>query len=113
MNPNRCQWMPDEDGTIDLVFIGEDFYVKSHTLISSIYRQEKDGRLTRFDWGFLQLAIKQAGKGTTIHAREATPEELARFEEMLIEIRKDPEGASLVVLLEDMALGRDIHTVGP
>lgn len=57
---------------MELVFIGNDFYNKSRTMMSSIY-QVTDGRLYRSDWGKVQIAL---ANGDEVHIRQATAQEL-------------------------------------
>lgn len=61
---------------IKLVFIGEDFYWKSKTIMSSIYTE--DGR--RYDWGFVTIALKE---GEEIHIRQANRVEKKHYEDLL------------------------------
>ena len=57
---------------MNLVYIGDKFYNKSGTIMSSIY--EVVGKnLKRSDWGFVKIAL---GNGEEIHIRQATPEEI-------------------------------------
>jgi hypothetical protein len=67
---------------IELVFIGERFYKDSQTLMSAIYESLPGGVWERYDWGKLQLDIN-AGKN--IHIRQATKEEIQKFEMKLNE----------------------------
>ena len=67
--------------TTELFYIGDDFYPKSGTVMSSIYTVE--GRF-RFDWGFVQRDLA-SGKSVTI--RPATPEEMKWAQAKLTEIR--------------------------
>jgi hypothetical protein len=55
--------------TINLVYIGDDFYHKSRTMMSSIYTESGE----RFDWGFTSIALTQ---GNNITIRQATPTEM-------------------------------------
>lgn len=65
---------------IDLIYIGENFYSESGTIMSSIY--SKDGK--RWDWGFVQIALS---KGVSIHIRPATKDEIKPYEERLAKIK--------------------------
>lgn len=67
--------------SIELIFIGDDFYLQSGTSMSCIYTV--DGH--RYDWGFVQRDLR-AGKSITI--RPATVEELQPYIQHLNEIRR-------------------------
>ena len=56
--------------TIELFFIGDDYYSKSRTIMSPIYVV---GSGKRFDWGFVNCMLR---KGKSVHIRPATQEEL-------------------------------------
>ena len=58
---------------MNLIYIGDDFYTESGTMMSSIYKIEKSGSLSRSDWGFVQIALE---KGEEIHIRQATDSEM-------------------------------------
>lgn len=64
---------------LELIYIGEDFYRKSGTIMSSIYTI--DGG--RFDWGFVEIQLQ---RGATIQIRPATPTELEPFAQQLAAI---------------------------
>lgn len=64
---------------IKLIFIGEDFYWKSKTVMSSIYTE--DGR--RYDWGFVTTDLKD---GQEIHIRQANAIEKKHYAKMLADI---------------------------
>lgn len=55
---------------IDLFFIGDNFYSKSQTMMSSIYIA---GSYERFDWGFVNCLLRE---GKSVYIRPATHEEL-------------------------------------
>lgn len=61
---------------MNLIYIGEDFYWKSKTLMSSLYTE--DGR--RSDWGFVSIALKN---GDQVNIRQATEGEIAKYEKLL------------------------------
>lgn len=63
--------------TINIIFIGDDFYWKSGTMMSSLY-QEKTWK--RFDWGFCSLALQE---GKKVIIRPANEEEMKHAQEML------------------------------
>jgi hypothetical protein len=56
--------------TIRLFYIGDDFYRKSSTMMSSIYIENTK---ERFDWSFVEVELK---RGNDIHIRPATKEEM-------------------------------------
>ena len=66
--------------TINLVYIGEDFYRQSYTEMSPLYTE--DGK--RYDYGFLQVDLK---KGYDVHIRQATSKEMEFYNKMLDEIK--------------------------
>ena len=68
--------------TINLIFIGDDFYNKSGTSMSSIY---EEGTWKRFDWGFVSIGLSN---GHTINIRPATDEELGKAYRMLKEVQE-------------------------
>ncbi len=50
---------------MNLIFIGSDFYMKSHTMMSSIYEVDINGNVVgRSDWGFVQSELS---KGQEVH----------------------------------------------
>jgi hypothetical protein len=53
---------------MNLIYIGDDYYSRSNTFMSSVYQVQKNGSLTRSDWGFVQVALR---KGEEIHIRQA------------------------------------------
>ena len=61
---------------INLIFIGEDFYFKSGSSMSSLYSMKGE----RWDWGFVQVAL---GEGKTVNIRPATKEEKLKYIGML------------------------------
>lgn len=65
--------------TLNLVFIGNDFYSKSRTMMSSIY---EENTWKRYDWGFVQVAL---GAGQAVNIRPANPQEMERANQMLKE----------------------------
>lgn len=77
--------------TVKLIFIGNEFYIKSGTWMSSIYSEE--GK--RYDWGKVQVDL-EAGNRVTI--RPATSKELAVFQvelcNYLIEDYENRQGRS-------------------
>jgi hypothetical protein len=65
--------------TINLIFIGEEFYFKSGSIMSSLYTTTGD----RYDWGFVTIALE---KGKTVNIRPATKEEKLLFKGRLYEL---------------------------
>ena len=59
--------------TIELIYIGNDFYVQSKTSMSSIYQVLSDGNWKRWDWGFVQISLSE---GHSIHIRPANEREM-------------------------------------
>ena len=57
---------------MDVVFIGEDFYDKSGSMMASTYKIE-NGELIRFCWADIEGAL---GKGQTVNIRPATDSEM-------------------------------------
>ena len=58
---------------INLIFIGKDFYGKSHTVMSNLYQVHPDGSLTRYDYGFMGIDL---GEGKEICIRQANDEQM-------------------------------------
>lgn len=61
---------------IDLIYIGDHFYRQSGTMMSPIYKDEGNGKFSRYDWGFVQVAL---GDGHEINIRQATDAEFGKF----------------------------------
>lgn len=74
--------------TVELFFIGDEFYFKSGTSMSSLY-----GVATkeRWDWGFVSVALKD---GREVHIRPATAEERAWAADELTRHRAWQQAAS-------------------
>lgn len=68
---------------VDLIYIGNDFYADSGTIMSSIYEITEDG-WRRSDWGDVQIALSV---GREIHIRPATDAELGIAHKMLRDIK--------------------------
>ena len=66
MNLIRMKMMND---SMKLIYVGEDFYYQSGTIMSRLYTE--DGQ--RSDWGNVTLALIQ---GKEVHIRPATTEEM-------------------------------------
>jgi hypothetical protein len=64
----------------EIVFIGQEFYWKSQTAMSSIYQKLPNGTFERYDWGYAQGDLEN---GFTLTMRPATEKEKAYFEGML------------------------------
>ena len=67
--------------TVNLIFIGDGFYLKSRTDMSSLYEEKT---WVRYDWGFVS---RDLANGVAINIRPATDEELGRAYRMLKEIK--------------------------
>jgi len=68
--------------THNLIFIGEDFYSKSCTIMSSVYEKHHK-HYSRFSWAEVQLAL---ANGDQIKIRPATASELKYFHKQLEDI---------------------------
>ncbi len=55
---------------VNLFYVGQDFYLGSGTMMSSIYEV---GSLKRYDWGLVQSALRY---GNSVNLRPATKEEM-------------------------------------
>lgn len=66
---NNEDWRELEGCNLEIVYIGDDFYFETGTMMSSIYLKTKEG-FERFDWGFVQCALS---KRNTLTIRPATP----------------------------------------
>ena len=67
---------------MELIFIGNHFYLESGTMMSSIY--DIEGR--RQDWGFVQRALRS---GESVHIRPASTTELKPYLEMLAQYKQE------------------------
>jgi len=67
---------------VKLIFIGDRFYSESKTMMSPIYHE--NGR--RYDWGFVNCNLRD---GKTVSIRPATVIELAHYEQVLIDMKKE------------------------
>jgi len=65
---------------MELVYIGDRFYIESGTAMSSIY----DIFGNRQDWGFVQIALRN---GESVHIRPATQKEIEPYKKRLEEIK--------------------------
>ena len=72
---------------IELIYIGDEFYMKSGTMMSAIYIKEGK-RYDRYDWGFVNRDLR-SGKSVTI--RPATEEEMVPFLLRLEELKRRRE----------------------
>lgn len=68
--------------TINLIFIGDEFYLKSGTSMSSLYVEDT---WKRSDWGFVSIALQAGNK---VNIRPATEAELDVAHRMLREKNK-------------------------
>ena len=65
---------------MNCIYIGDEFYWKSGTAMSSIYEITSGKHYKRADWAMVQRELSQ---GNTINIRPATKEELKNFQEQL------------------------------
>jgi hypothetical protein len=65
----------------NLVWIGDNFYMQSGSIMSSIYTAEGG---QRYDWGFVQRDLRE---GKEVHIRPANTEEKLAAYEQLAEIQ--------------------------
>lgn len=66
---------------MDLIYIGDHFYIQSGTMMSSLYTTQGN----RFDWGLVQVALQ---RGHLINIRPATDAERAFYDQKLAELLK-------------------------
>jgi hypothetical protein len=66
---------------LTLVYIGDHFYSESRSMMSPIYTE--DGQ--RYDWGFVQVALK---RGEEILIRQATQAEKDMYEAQLSRMKR-------------------------
>lgn len=74
------QWRSMKGKTIEVIHIGDKFYFRSGTSMSSIYMVVANGLYTRFDWGFVQVALEA---GNRVNIRPATDHEMVEFQKIL------------------------------
>ena len=67
---------------MELIYIGDDFYHESGTIMSSIY----DIHGYRQDWGKVQCALRD---GESVHIRPATPQEREPYLKHLEKIKAE------------------------
>jgi len=60
----------------EIVFIGQDFYTKSKTMMSPVYEKMPDGTFKRYDFGFMMGDLE---KGQTVMIRPANGKEKKFF----------------------------------
>ena len=70
---------------LDVFYIGEKFYYKSSTMMSSIYLND-GGVYRRFNWGLVQIALEE---GAEVHLRPAKDEEMLWAYKQLDKITKE------------------------
>lgn len=56
--------------THNLIYVGEKYYEQSKSMMSSLY---EEGTLERWDWGFVNVALR---KGEPVNIRPATELEI-------------------------------------
>ena len=64
---------------VKLIYIGDLFYHKSGTMMSSIYTE--DGR--RYDWGYVNSDLRN---GKSVEIRPATADELEYYKQKLVDL---------------------------
>ena len=69
----------------EIIYIGEDFYWKSKTMMSSIYMLLGD-EVVRCDWGKVGLML---ARGEKLFMRKATEKEMEGFKRMLKDFEED------------------------
>lgn len=69
--------MAKKNVEVKLVYIGDEFYSKSKTMMSSIY---EEGTWERYDWGFVGRELQ---KGNTVNIRPCTDAEYGQACRML------------------------------
>lgn len=57
---------------MNLIYIGQEFYIQSRTIMSSIYTEDGE----RMDWGFVQRALQD---GFSVNIRPATLDEIEKY----------------------------------
>lgn len=62
---------------MNCIYIGQEFYYKSGTMMSSVYRSTTHGCFERTDWGFIGIALQN---GEEVHIVPATKDQLKMFE---------------------------------
>jgi hypothetical protein len=70
---------------MDCIFIGDEFYSESKTMMSPIYKIENDG-YTRTDWGKVNVCLRNK---ESVHIRPATKKEIELFNQKLEEMKRD------------------------
>ncbi|MCK9592992.1 MAG: hypothetical protein M0Q91_13390 [Methanoregula sp.] len=69
---------------LNLIVLDKRYYKESGTMMGSLYRIMPDGTLKRFDYGYLDLAIKH-NEGIKVTKRPPTEEEIKYFDNLLEE----------------------------
>lgn len=76
---------------MDCIFIGNNFYYESGTMMSSVYEIKKVRQYTRTDWGQISILLEA---GNSVHIRPANKEEMEMFTEKLRQLKeRDKEDA--------------------
>jgi hypothetical protein len=55
---------------VKLIYVGEKFYRKSGTRMGTLYEVDEDAKWHRWDWGFVQGALKEGETITIVPADE-------------------------------------------
>ena len=72
--------------THTLVYIGDNYYRESGTIMSPIYEIDLEGKLHRSDWGFCLMMLRQ---GDEILIRQASAREIQWAQEELKHINEE------------------------
>lgn len=83
-NYSKTMSKKHKDEKKEIVFIGNEFYYESGTMMSCVYEKTND-KYKRTDWGFIQIALEE---GYDINMRPATEEEMKMFKEKLCKFKK-------------------------
>lgn len=70
---------------MQVIFIGDKYYMRSGSIMSSVYQKYPDSLLTRTDWSKINQALQN---GEEVHIRPATKEELKWADEQLERVLK-------------------------
>lgn len=70
---------------MNCIYIGRDFYEKSKSVMSSVYRSTSHACFERTDWGFIGLALE---RGEEVHIVPATKDQIKMFKGELKNVLK-------------------------
>ncbi|MCK4359164.1 MAG: hypothetical protein KAW92_10575 [Candidatus Cloacimonetes bacterium] len=63
-----------------VIYIGEFYYWKSKTAMSSVYQIDESNTFKRTNWGLIQVALQ---RGEEVHIRPANEKELKQMDKHL------------------------------